>query len=192
MTSTAGSGFGPGEPGSTPADSIALTMRSWFADGTLAFIDDPQGCDLWRRPRETFADGGGDCDDHSITVASMCQKLRIPWVIVAGVLYVRGRWEGHAWVEGTDVAGWFLIEATNGTIYRGARPTIYRRRQLLSLTSCAPAPEFVEEQVAAHQINHVPAIPWGPPLPAGQVPWLSSPPAPIYSARTRYPAYGRR
>jgi transglutaminase-like putative cysteine protease len=141
---------GPAEPGVTPAGSVARWMRGMFASGRLRYIKDPEGwCDLWRSVWETFENGGGDCDDLAIVTAAVCDMIRVPWTIVVGTVDPHSPNHGHAWVEGTDGAGWFLIEPTARTdnLCRHSRPVLYRRQQLLTMTGCVEAPEFIQAQL---------------------------------------------
>ena len=155
----------PAARGETPADSVAAWMRYQFTTRTLSYIADPDHCDLWGRPSATFFRGGGDCDDLSIVVAAALDVIDVPWVIVVGLW----RGGGHAWVEGTDTAGGFLIETTaiRGNIYRGRRPVDYNRQQLLSRNCCSEAPEYVKSKKqavqASRQVYAQRGLPWLPP-----------------------------
>jgi hypothetical protein len=44
--------------------------------------------------------------------------------------------DGHAWIEGTDGHGFYVIEATSGTVHRGARPVDYSAHYKLHPKSC--------------------------------------------------------
>lgn len=155
----------------TAVGSVARYMRNALTSGRLRYIKDPEGCDLWMPPWETFGRGGGDCDDLAIITARLCDMCGLRWMIVVGTVYPHSSKDGHAWVEGEDDDGFFLIEATNKDDnlwgYRHAR---YKRHHLLSPTMCAPAPEFLEEQARARQTTRQPAVaytpmppnPWGP------------------------------
>jgi hypothetical protein len=77
-------------------------------------------------------------------VAAGLAFINVPWAVVVGMYYGHPEPGMHAWVEGTDRAGWFLIEATAlaGNIVRRQRPTIYQRRQILTLDGCCEAGEY--------------------------------------------------
>jgi hypothetical protein len=159
----------PSEPGLTPASSVARCMRDMFANGALRYIQDPpappgEPCDFWRPVRETFENGGGDCLDLSVVTAAVCDLIGLSWTIVVGSVHPHTPDKGHAWIEGTDNAGWFLIESTSPTdnLIRYARPNLYKRVHLLSPTMCEPAPEWSEQQARARQTARQPYIPWGP------------------------------
>lgn len=43
---------------------------------------------------------------------------------------------GHAWVEGRDERGWFMIEATSGGLFRRCRPIDYVPQLYLAPGQC--------------------------------------------------------
>lgn len=103
------------------ARQVGNTIQMAVRDGTLTYFRDPPGpMDVWFSPGATVDRGGGDCDDFSLLAASMLVPMGIEPIMVIG--WVNGR--AHAWVEGRDSHGGFLIEATNGTVYR-KRPKNY-------------------------------------------------------------------
>jgi hypothetical protein len=140
--------------GFTRAAEIAGFIRSCLENGQLRYIPDPRDCDRWGRPSETFRRGGGDCDDLAILAASLCRAMNVPMTVVVGTMCSGRVCDGHAWVEGADEAGGFLIEATNGQLLRH-RPVGYNRQYLLTPEGCAAAPEFqrYESQVTAARIH---------------------------------------
>lgn len=119
-----------------PADySVAGTVASWFrtsfATGRLRYRADPPGIDIWCSPARTLFTGGGDCDDFAILGASMIEYAGAAPQVAIGY-YCDGRTcQGHAWVEGRDGQGWFLLEGTSGALYRHLRPSNYVLRQLV-------------------------------------------------------------
>ncbi len=141
--------------GFTRAGNIAGFLRSCLAEGTLRYIPDPEDCDRWGRPRDTFRRGGGDCDDLAIVAASFCRAMDVPMAVVVGTMCNGQACDGHAWVEGEDEAGGFLIEATSGQLYRRHRPPEYKRHFLLTPEACAAAPEHQTYQSTqtALQVN---------------------------------------
>lgn len=98
--------------------------------GLLRFIPDPKGqLDRWCTPSATLARGGGDCDDLAILCVSALRSSGCrAWIIVGW----RGR-ESHAWVEGHDERGAWLLESTSGQVWmlEGKRPEPYRAVALL-------------------------------------------------------------
>lgn len=98
--------------------------------GTVRFIPDPKGqLDRWCTPAATLARGGGDCDDLAILCVSALRAAgNRAWIVVGW----RGR-ESHAWVEGHDKDGAWLLEATSGQVWplKGKRPEPYRAVALL-------------------------------------------------------------
>ena len=138
--------------GYTSAGSVAQWMRGHLASGSLRYIPDPPTCDRWGRPAETFRRGGGDCDDLAILVASCCRAMNVRMAVIVGIMCNSEECGGHAWVEGEDEAGGFLIEATTGDIRR-VRPPEYERHFLLTPESCAVAPEHIgreTQRMVAH------------------------------------------
>lgn len=142
-------------PGYTAGDAVARWLRGKFGDGSLRYIDDPPECDLWGRPATTLRRGGGDCDDLAILVASILRAMRVSSFVVVGRLCQQQRCGGHAWVEGQDEAGWFMIECTTGEISRGALPAGYQRQYLLTPERGILAPGYKndEAQRVIAQIN---------------------------------------
>lgn len=102
---------------------IAEYFRRQFATRYFRFVDDPAWCDRWSTPRRTLRTGTGDCDDLAILALAMLRYIDVHSYIVVGDL----SGNGHAWIEGEDSAGFFLIEATTGALIRH-RPNHYRAR----------------------------------------------------------------
>lgn len=80
--------------------------------------------DDWKHPARTRRDGGGDCEDLAILTDSMLWQGGLAPQLVLGHIRQNGACEGHAWVEGEDQRGFFLIEATSGSFFRD-RPSQY-------------------------------------------------------------------
>jgi hypothetical protein len=117
----------PGYAAPAPfADQVALRMRQEFAAGRLRYMPDPPSCDRWSSPAETLRRGGEDCDGLAILVTSLLAWGTARCEFVVG--HLCDGWQacgGHAWAEGIDEAGWFLLEATSGALHR-QQPTIYK------------------------------------------------------------------
>lgn len=109
-----------------PAWSIGKWIRGLRALGALRYMDDPPGGDLWRAPACTISSGGGDCEDFAILAAAMLLAMA-----EADVDVIVGLFDGqpHAWIEGVDRAGYFLIETTRGDLYDGPNPHYAPRRR---------------------------------------------------------------
>lgn len=68
-------------------------------------------------PRETLAQGRGDCDDQAILLVTLCRALDIPAILQVGVIFHEGiesertSWGGHLYVEQRGVGwhGWALV-----------------------------------------------------------------------------------
>lgn len=107
------------------AHAVARWLAHHLASGALTYIPDPEGeLDVWCSPWATRARGGGDCDDLAILVASFLLAGGIDAHVVVGSLVHGGSRVGHAWVEGVDRFGAFMIEATSGDLAR-TRPRTY-------------------------------------------------------------------
>ncbi|MCS7050722.1 MAG: transglutaminase-like domain-containing protein [Thermomicrobium sp.] len=123
------------------ADSIATWLKSTFRRGGLRYISDPLSFfprDLWCSPAKTLERRGGDCDDLAILVVSLLQAAGVPARVVLGDVLTGTAFEPHAWVEGADEYGRFLIEPTDGRIWRiwDRWPLGYRARIALTRDSC--------------------------------------------------------
>lgn len=109
------------------ASGLGRYMAERFEAGRFRYVSDPKNCDYWSEPLATVTRGTGDCEDWSIVAASVLRAVGLPQLnLVLG----RSDGEGHAWVEGVDRHGWFLLEATNGAVYRH-RPSGYVPNQLV-------------------------------------------------------------
>ena len=107
-------------------------LQSRFREGTLAYFADPDvTIDQWCSPAATLGRGGGDCDDLAILATSLLVAAGVDAYVVVGEAFNGWRWDGHAWVEGADEHGGFLLEATSGRIARGWRPAWYRAEAFL-------------------------------------------------------------
>lgn len=108
------------------AEQVAQWLRSCLARGTLSYAPDPNGpLDYWSSPAHTFAWRGGDCEDLSIVGVSMLVAGGVSAQVAVGKVWTGSEFAGHAWIEGQDARGGFLIEATSGDMYRDVRPDAY-------------------------------------------------------------------
>lgn len=105
---------------------VARWLRERLAAQDLMYCPDPACCDIWYSPRATLERGCGDCEDLGILSAALLLAGGAVCDVVLGELRTDRARMGHAWVEGTDESGWFLLEATSSQIWRGNRPSIYR------------------------------------------------------------------
>lgn len=111
-----------GRTGCPFGDLLAGWFRAQFEFGTLRYIADPEGpLDFWSSPKTTLERGGGDCDDMAVLGASILRAAGLVGRVVVGTL----GGAGHAWTEGCDDQGPFLLEATNGDLCRWQRPIGY-------------------------------------------------------------------
>lgn len=105
--------------------SVAAWLDGRLQTRQLRYAPDPPACDRWCPPSETLWRGSGDCDDLAILVASMLLAGGVHHVdVVVGHHCSRQVCGGHAWVEGADDAGPFLIEPTSGSFHT-SRPDGY-------------------------------------------------------------------
>lgn len=112
--------------GYTFAASVARWLEANFADGSLRYRADPKGPhDYWCSPAVTRLFGRGDCDDLAILTAAFLQAGGVHARVTTGLLVSHAERAGHAWVEGCDEHGAFLIEATSGKLVRTVRPSEY-------------------------------------------------------------------
>lgn len=122
-----------------PADHTLARSVARYVATELVYVPDPPNCDLWCSPARTLHRRRGDCDDFAIFSASALLAGRVDAAVIVGLVFVRGAWRGHAWVEGVDHLGWFLLEATSGTVYRRERPSTYIAQLELRPGSCCVA-----------------------------------------------------
>jgi hypothetical protein len=105
-----------------PQYDFVANVAQWI--GFFSYASDPEG-DTWCPPLHTLSARSGDCEDLSLLVTSVLVAGHVTTNLVVGTVHdPRGDF-GHAWVEGSDAQGFFLIEATNGKLYRGQRPAMY-------------------------------------------------------------------
>lgn len=124
------------DAGHAAGDVVASYVRNELVEQRLRYIADPDGCDLWGPPVATRMRRGGDCDDLSAFALSILSAMHTPASMIVGFLCREGRCEGHAWVEGRDRLGGFLLEATSGVLHRHARPSRYRAHYSLFPGQC--------------------------------------------------------
>jgi len=53
----------------------------------------------------------GDCNEHAVLMAALCRAAGIPTRVVAGLVYLRGRFYYHAWNE-LYLNDWLPVDAT--------------------------------------------------------------------------------
>ena len=100
------------------------TQVAKFMGREFRYVADPPHCDRWCSPAITLRDRAGDCDDLAIFAASLLIAGGVDAEVVAGNHCDHGKCGGHAWVEGWDQGGFFLLEATSGRLLRH-RPRAY-------------------------------------------------------------------
>lgn len=109
------------------ADQVANWLRDSFATGALAYQLDPSGfLDYWYAPAATLRRGKGDCEDFSLLALSMLVEGGVSSELAIGTVWTGSQAVGHAWIEGEDSQGAFLIEATSGQLHRTWRPAEYK------------------------------------------------------------------
>jgi len=95
----------------------AEKVGSWMRR-TFKYKPDKPGPDQWCPPAVTLKRGGGDCDDLAIMGCSVLRAAGIESDVRTGTMDQGEGPVGHAWVEGYDWRGWFLLEATSGAVHR--------------------------------------------------------------------------
>ncbi len=121
----------------TRGHSFAVEVADWLRErlsyGVLNYIPDPEArgtTDFWCSPSATMLNGGGDCEDLAILAVSLLRAGGVDAFVVTGRVWTDHGFQGHAWVEGWDPSGFFMIEATSGELLR-RRPRFYRAQLLL-------------------------------------------------------------
>ncbi len=109
----------------TLAEGVAAWIRDQRDQGTLDYFRDPEHCDRWCSPACVLEQGGGDCDDFALLAVSLLQAGDLDADVMVGRHCTVHQCEGHAWVEGHDERGWFLLEAVHGLLFRTQRPDGY-------------------------------------------------------------------
>lgn len=141
-----------GRPDGSLAVAAAAWRRDQFARGKRRYVAECRGCDDWQTPAELQRNRGrGDCEDHTgETISQLCLGGLAPRFVL-GHLDCSPEDSGtHAWVEGEDQYGFFLIEATNGHLYRG-RPDAYQDLLHVQFGDPEQLPWRVEERRAARE-----------------------------------------
>jgi len=72
--------------------------------------------DFWQSPYETLSSGMGDCEDHAILIY---RRLKEAGYQVVDLVVGLSGLTGHAWVEVTANDQRYVLEGTNGAVYRG-------------------------------------------------------------------------
>lgn len=115
------------------ADQVARWLRGQFASGQLSYISDPEGfLDYWCSPAVTLQRRGGDCEDLALLSLSIILAAGGSAQLAVGTLWNGRTADGHAWVEGQDAQGGFVLEATSGDLYRHWRPAQYTLSRLIT------------------------------------------------------------
>ncbi|WP_395835572.1 transglutaminase-like domain-containing protein [Archangium violaceum] len=103
------------------AERVAQWLREQFDSRLLSYQSDPSGFDVWSSPALTLRRRTGDCEDLTLLVVSIFLAGGASARVAIGSL----PGGGHAWVEGADAHGGFLLEATSGELHRYQRPADY-------------------------------------------------------------------
>lgn len=106
-------------------EAVANWLYAARKSGRLRYLPDPRRADTWCSPAAFLASSEGDCSNFAILALSILRGLGIDAVAVVG-RRGRGRRSGHVWIEGQDASGWFLLESTNGEVFRGTYPRLYK------------------------------------------------------------------
>ena len=61
---------------------------------------------------ETLKTRKGDCNEHSTLFIALARAVGIPTRMVTGLVYIKGRFGYHAWVEVKGRDGWVNVDPT--------------------------------------------------------------------------------
>lgn len=104
--------------------------------------------DFWQSPEETLHLGTGDCEDHAILAYRRLKEAGFTLVDLVVGLYGT---VGHAWVEVAANGQRYVLEGTNGTVFRG-RPSHYLPGVWMTMTGYR-MDEFGVEMSPASQMG---------------------------------------
>ncbi|NPV47503.1 MAG: transglutaminase domain-containing protein [Armatimonadetes bacterium] len=91
----------------TDAWSAVGRLRQWVNVSLRKVSSEPRPISA----SEVLAEMAGDCTEHSILMAALCQAVGIPVKLVAGLAYSGGAFHYHAWNE-VWVGEWTEVDAT--------------------------------------------------------------------------------
>jgi transglutaminase-like putative cysteine protease len=88
-----------------------VTRLHSFVQSRVRYIRDPRGFEVVQDPEKTLADGSGDCDDHSVLLASLLESVGHPARFVAMGVTPAGGFV-HVFTETRLGPGWVAVETT--------------------------------------------------------------------------------
>ena len=91
----------------TDAWAAVGRLRQWVYTSLRKVSSEPRPISA----SEVLAEMAGDCTEHSILMAALCQAAGIPVKLVAGLAYSDGAFHYHAWNE-VWVGDWIEVDAT--------------------------------------------------------------------------------
>lgn len=109
-------------PGTKNWEQVKVICE-WVRDN-IGYVSDPQDSEYIQLPEETLNNGGGDCDDQAVLLASllMCVGFRCAFVLVPGHIYVAvyapaapgnvRTYEDKSWPDGTSARDWIGFDPT--------------------------------------------------------------------------------
>lgn len=109
----------------TFAEKMAQWFKGEFASYRLSYRSDPSAFDVWYSPGTTIRRRAGDCEDLTLLGVSIFLAAGSFAHVAIGTVWDGASFGGHAWIEGEDEKGFFLLEATSGELHR-YRPPQYR------------------------------------------------------------------
>lgn len=113
-----------GNPNRRNRRAIAEAVYAWVVKH-VHFANDPHGVEMLQKPHVTLGFAAGDCDDHSILVASLLEALGVP---TRFRLWGLGDQPSHVLPEFQDDAGtWHTVDTSrpNGIGYVPGIPLGY-------------------------------------------------------------------
>lgn len=60
--------------------------------------------------------GRGDCNEHAVLFTALARAVGLPSRVVAGLVYVNGRFVYHAWSEVRGLRGWLPVDPALGQV----------------------------------------------------------------------------
>ncbi|MDD1702866.1 MAG: hypothetical protein LUQ31_07820 [Methanoregula sp.] len=101
----------------------AKVIYEWVRDN-ISYVCDPQESEYIQLPEETLNNGGGDCDDQAVLLASllMCVGFRCSFVLLPSHIYVAAyipeapgeirNLDNREWPDGTRARDWIGFDPT--------------------------------------------------------------------------------
>lgn len=93
-------------------------LKSFNEVHNLEYKSEEPGEDYWQTPKETERLGKGDCEDFAYYLQDKLKKRGIKSEVKFGYGSLMDNSSGHAWVEYNLGKDTYVLDPTNGTIFR--------------------------------------------------------------------------